>query len=173
MFCTGSELLPAWMFWEACLGSKFAFFRKWKNVTQKVCMSCLGPSYYVWLDLRWPLLRIGHSKIHIVCWVHCGSIMSWMARRNVHLVPIIVNWASTRKLQESDSCFCSMFSCIRKNMVHQLFDKDFHCIFALWLDSRWNVVQNVPQLWVWGRLAGKLGQPGFSRSLHHHILCTT
>ena len=75
-------------------------------------MSCLGPSYYVWLDLRWPLLRIGHSKIHIVCWVHCGSIMSWMARRNVHLVPLIVNWASTRKLQESDSCFCSMFSCM-------------------------------------------------------------
>ena len=92
---------------------------------------------------------------------------------NVHFVPIIVNWASQRKLQESDSCFCSMFSCVRKNMVHQLFDKDFHCIFALWLDSRWNVVRNVPQLWVWGRLAGKLGQPGFSRSLHHHILCTT
>ena len=79
---------------------------------KSVCHVWASGAFLLWLDLRWPLLRIGHSKIHIVCWVHCGSIMSWMARRNVHLVPLIVNWASTRKLQESDSCFCSMFSCM-------------------------------------------------------------
>ena len=70
---------------------------------KSVCHVWASGAFLLWLDLRWPLLRIGHSKIHIVCWVHCGSIMSWMARRNVHFVFIIVNWASARKLEESDS----------------------------------------------------------------------